>query len=258
MVKIFGTGLTGTIGIHLAKHGVEPLNFRNLDSVREQLTKARQEFSVIHLAGVVGSAIGKLDESEIFEVNAHRTRRLFELSMECGGLRTFVFASSSHVYARSNASLTEESELGPASTYAMSKLLAEELLQTHPNSNKLTIARIFSVLGLIGDRPGTLGHTALEVLSGERVGPIGWGLDVRDFSSPAEIGYYLVRLAARDPVGVVNLASGESQTVHAAITSLATTLGLQVQKGAFKMEHSSDPVRLANVEKLNSFFLDPR
>ena len=252
MTRVFATGLTGTIGACLIKHGVEPLDFRNLDSIAEQLAAVNEKFSIIHLAGTVGVNSLSLPEREVYEINSRRTSRLFDISRQGDNLVNFVFASSSHVYKSTESPLDESSELAPNTIYARSKVLAERLLQSHSNGSQLTIARIFSVLGLVGDRPGTLGHAALEVLTCGRESRIRWGLDERDFSHPQVIASQLVNLASRQACGVVNVASGKKTPVHVAITNIASELGYSVDEDAFEMEFSQDPIRHANIEKLNT------
>lgn len=257
MTRVFGTGLTGTIGAHLITHGVEPLDFRNLDLVAERLASVKEKFSVIHLAGIVGVNSLSVPRGELYEINCYRTSRLFEISQQDGKLVNFVFASSSHVYKSSGTALKETSEVEPNSIYADSKLLAERILQSHSRGNELTIARIFSVLGLVGDRPGTLGHAALEVLTGKRDSPIRWALDERDFSHPQAIAGQLVNLALRQPAGVVNVASGRRAPVHVAITNAASKVGLGVGDNAFRMELSEDPIRHASIQKLAALLSTP-
>src|SRR4051812_49867927 len=82
--------------------------------------------SVVHLAGVSNDPIGTTYEEATFEVNHRATVELARAAREAGA-RSFVFASSCSVYGLAEEGLrTEESETGPLTAYAKSKLRAEE------------------------------------------------------------------------------------------------------------------------------------
>ena len=80
---------------------------------------------VVHLAGVSNDPIGTSFETATLEVNHRATVALARAAKEAGA-RSFVFASSCSVYGLAEDGLrTEQSETGPLTAYATSKLLAE-------------------------------------------------------------------------------------------------------------------------------------
>jgi nucleoside-diphosphate-sugar epimerase len=82
--------------------------------------------AVVHLAGVSNDPIGTTYEDVTLDVNGRATVELARAARE-GGARAFVFASSCSVYGLAEEGLrTEESETGPLTAYARSKVLAEE------------------------------------------------------------------------------------------------------------------------------------
>lgn len=82
--------------------------------------------AVVHLAGVSNDPIGTTYEEATLDVNHRATVELARAAREAGA-RAFVFASSCSVYGLAEEGLrTEESETGPLTAYARSKLLAEE------------------------------------------------------------------------------------------------------------------------------------
>ena len=82
--------------------------------------------AVVHLAGVSNDPIGTTYEDATFDVNHRATVELARSAREAGA-KSFVFASSCSVYGLAEEGLrTEESETGPLTAYAKSKLLAEQ------------------------------------------------------------------------------------------------------------------------------------
>ena len=88
--------------------------------------------AVVHLAGVSNDPIGTTYEEATLDVNHRATVELARAAREAGA-RNFVFASSCSVYGLAEEGLrTEESETGPLTAYARSKLLAEDGLAGSP------------------------------------------------------------------------------------------------------------------------------
>ena len=82
--------------------------------------------AVVHLAGVSNDPIGDTYEDATIDVNARATVELARRARDAGA-QAFVFASSCSVYGLAEEGLrTEDSETGPLTAYARSKLLAEE------------------------------------------------------------------------------------------------------------------------------------
>lgn len=85
--------------------------------------------AVVHLAALSNDALGKAYDLVTSEVNFLGTVQLARLAKRMGA-RSFVFASSCSTYGFShNGVCTEDSPLNPLTSYARSKIMAEEGLR---------------------------------------------------------------------------------------------------------------------------------
>jgi nucleoside-diphosphate-sugar epimerase len=105
--------------------------------------------AVVHLAGVSNDPIGTTYEDATFDVNQRATVDLARAAKDAGA-RSFVFASSCSVYGLAEEGLrTEESETGPLTAYAKSKLRAEEgLAELAGDSFAVTSLRFATACGM--------------------------------------------------------------------------------------------------------------
>ena len=105
--------------------------------------------AVVHLAGVSNDPIGTTYEDATFDVNHRATVELARAAKD-EGARSFVFASSCSVYGLAEEGLrTEESETGPLTAYAKSKLRAEEgLAELADDSFSVTSLRFATACGM--------------------------------------------------------------------------------------------------------------
>ena len=84
--------------------------------------------AVVHLAAISNDPMGDLDERVTLDVNLSGTKRIATLAKNAG-VKNFVFASSCSVYGQSgDAFKSEIDSVDPLTTYAKSKVLAEEAL----------------------------------------------------------------------------------------------------------------------------------
>jgi nucleoside-diphosphate-sugar epimerase len=105
--------------------------------------------AVVHLAGVSNDPIGTTYEEATFDVNHRATVELARAARDAGA-RSFVFASSCSVYGLAEEGLrTEDSETGPLTAYAKSKLQAEEgLAELAGDSFVVTSLRFATACGM--------------------------------------------------------------------------------------------------------------
>ena len=107
---------------------------------------------VIHLAALVGFPVcDKRGRDATWRINVECTKRVYEQSLRAGVSR-LVFASSYSNYGEScdGEPVTEDSPLHPKSTYAESKIEAEQFLlrQTDPDGTAPVCLRLATVFGL--------------------------------------------------------------------------------------------------------------
>jgi nucleoside-diphosphate-sugar epimerase len=181
--------------------------------------------TVIHLAALVGFPVcDKVGREETFSVNVEGSRQTYEQASVAGAKR-FLFASSYSNYGIADGKVSEESPLNPQSTYAESKVAAEEYLVAQPTGQgPVTICVRLSTL--FGVSPRTrfdlmVNQFALSAHQGERL-----VLYQRDFNRAfvhvQDVADAMFGLLAADPdkvdrqifnVGGDELNSSKSQLV---------------------------------------------
>jgi len=118
---------------------------RNIRDVVRAMAGVR---SVVHLAAIVGDPACDRDQKTAREINYAATRMMIEIA-KGEGVKRFVFASSCSVYGASDELMTEDSELGPVSLYAETKVDSErELLTAMGDGFHPTILRFSTIFGL--------------------------------------------------------------------------------------------------------------
>ncbi|MEX2260506.1 MAG: SDR family oxidoreductase [Bryobacteraceae bacterium] len=105
--------------------------------------------AVVHLAGISNDPIGNVYEAPTMDINYRSTAELARQARDAG-VRSFVFASSCSVYGFSeDGPRTEQSEVGPISAYARSKVLAERALEPLADRNfTVTCLRFATACGV--------------------------------------------------------------------------------------------------------------
>jgi nucleoside-diphosphate-sugar epimerase len=108
--------------------------------------------AIVHLAAISNDPIGNCFEQATREIN-HRATVDLAKKAKNAGVRTFVFASSCSVYGLAEEGpRTELSSVNPLTTYAQSKVLAEQgLARIADGSFKVTCLRFATACG-ISDR----------------------------------------------------------------------------------------------------------
>jgi len=178
----------------------------------EPLFAARPVDAVINLAARAGVRASIAQPGIYFTTNVGGTLHLLEL-MRRHGVRKFVLASSSSLYAGQPTPFTEDLPVNtPASPYAASKKAAEMLAYTYHqlHSFDCTVLRYFTVYGPAG-RPDMAVLRFIKLIDdGAALELLGDGSQARDFTYIDDIARGTV--AALRPVGfeVVNLGGGRN------------------------------------------------
>ncbi len=184
--------------------------------------------AVINLAARAGVR-ASIDQPKLyFATNVDGTLNLLEL-MRRHGVKKFVLASSSSLYAGQPLPFSEESPVNsPASPYAASKKAAEMLAYTYHHLHGLdcSVLRYFTVYGP-ASRPdmGLLRFTSW-IDRGQPIELYGDGSQSRDFTYIDDIARGTI--AALRPLGyeIINLGGGrEPVTVASLIARLEVLLG---------------------------------
>jgi UDP-glucose 4-epimerase len=172
--KVIVTGGAGFIGSHLVEKlvslhaqvtvldNLHTGTLKNLESVRTQITfiegdiqnkelcnaSLKEAEIVFHLAAQISVPESVIDPEHCFTTNVTGTFNLLEAA-RIHKIRRLVFSSSCAVYGEQNGPCRETSTCAPASPYAYSKLLGEQLCQQYSTVFNLptVVLRYFNVFG---------------------------------------------------------------------------------------------------------------
>jgi nucleoside-diphosphate-sugar epimerase len=163
------------------------------------------------------------------------TQRLLEAARESGGVRKFVYASSSSVYGDAERFPTSEETLPqPVSPYGVTKLAAEHLVSLYAAGYGVpTVSlRYFTVYGP-RQRPDMAFHRFIRAaLNGEPLILYGDGEQTRDFTYISDVVEANLRAAERaQPGQIFNIGGGSVISVNQVIDILRGRIpGLRVER----------------------------
>ena len=186
--------------------------------------------TVIHLAAQPG--VRSRDVGPYLRRNVVATRHLLEAAADAP-LTRFVYASSSSVYGDAAAgTATESTPLAPLSPYAITKVAAERLVESHHRRHGLPAVglRFFTIYGP-RQRPDMAFHRFItRCLAGEPIELIGDGRQVRDFTFVDDAVDATLAAAARGRAGAIyNVGGGHPVELRDAIALIAELVGEPVQ-----------------------------
>lgn len=250
-MSTFATGTTGTIGRHLPSS----ITGLSVDLSLGQNTFKRIHFDdsddCLHLAGIVGPTEVNKDPDYAYSVNVLGTKFLAEQFLQ-NSRGKFYYVSTSHVYARSDWVITEESDVLPMNIYSEQKLMAEsELLNVFASSQEqLCIIRVFSVLDWDVGR-FTLGGGIRKLVNKEPNYKLYNCDDRRDFLTPRNIANVLYEIInCKEISGIVNLCTGIGTTVGDAAKRMILESGFQIPEDKIESGNSDFPSIVGSNQKL--------
>lgn len=185
---------------------------------------------VVHLAAQPGVRTSWGENfSRYLDFNVLATQRLLEALPE-GGERRFVFASSSSIYGSAGGrAITEDSPKAPRSPYGLSKLAAEELIQTYVREKGINAVslRYFTVYGPRQRPEMALSQFIASAMSGEPIKVFGDGKQEREMTHVADIVEATVSALEAPPeaAGAYNVGGGSRITVNQMISEVQSSLG---------------------------------
>ena len=273
-LRILVTGGAGFLGSHLAERlvaeGHEVTALDNLSSGRRENVAALAATGRFRLVEAdvtepLPDSLGRFDR--IFHlaspVSGHQqrpidtlrtgsegTRRVLDLAAACGA--TFILASTSEVYGDPDVHPQVEtyagnvSPVGPRASYNEAKRFAEALAVAYrrERGTRVRIARIFNTYGprLRPDDGRVIPAFITAALEGRALPVFGDGLQTRSFCYVTDMVEGLLRLAASDNEGPINLGTDEEVTV---LDTAREIIALAGSKSAieFRPLPEDDPVR---------------
>jgi nucleoside-diphosphate-sugar epimerase len=254
--SIFATGVSGTIGKHFADKVLE-INLDLLKPTKIFIPLIKPGDLILHAAAVVGSINVRKDVASSYLVNVKSSIRLAQFAKDLG-VSKFVYVSTSHVYAKSNEILNEDSTTFPNNVYAEQKLEAEQgIAQIFSDSpEKLCIVRVFSVLDWdVADF--TLGGAIKKLILPNSDFILSNADDVRDFLTPRKIATCLISIAnCRSLHGIVNLSTCTAVTIREAALIMLEQSGFKLPKDRIIGGCSDFPYIVGDNSKIKSFIPD--
>jgi len=250
-MKIAITGATGFIGRHvrnaLAKtdHDVI-LIVRKIEKAGEitaretivtaDLHQERTDWfeiferpdAVLHLAW--GGLPNYMDNYHL-EKELHMQSTFLKALIE-SGLKKLVVTGTCYEYGMSSGALSEDQETNPNTPYGVAKDRLRKSLSDLRSEFKfeLTWARIFYPYGDGQSEVSIYSQLRASILNGDQKFKIGSGKQVLDFISVENVVSALVSLTTRCAgVGIVNIGSGEPQSVLEFVESQIHALGAQLE-----------------------------
>lgn len=260
-MRVLITGAGGILGRHVVRHLtdlapdaeviVNSTDLTQPDDVRAQVAAFPTIDKVIHLAALVPVASVKADPARAYAVNVGGTINL--LSALAGSHASFLFCSSSHVYAPSAEPITEDAEKAPSSLYGRTKWQAESAAADicEATGRAFLATRLFSIHDPA--QTGSFLRPSIERrLAGEDLAQpfeLPGGDSIRDFLAAEKAAEYVVRLALSDATGPVNIASGNGTTIRDFVQ------GLSPQHLEIRATGTADTL-IANISRLRQILGD--
>jgi dTDP-6-deoxy-L-talose 4-dehydrogenase (NAD+) len=173
------------------------------------------------------------------------------------GLPKLVVTGTCYEYGLTSGALVESQETNPNTPYGIAKdLLRRELFEIQLRQNfELTWARIFYPYGDGQSEMSIYSQLRAAMTSGDQQFKMGSGKQVLDFISVEKVASTLVSLTTRCAgVGVVNIGSGEPQSVLDFVKDQIHVLGAQLEPlvGALPDRNFESQSFWADASKLRS------
>lgn len=261
-MRVLITGAGGILGRHVVRHFARlapdadvianKADLTSLDATRAAIAALPPIDKVIHLAALVPIASVKADPARAYAVNVGGTINL--LSALDGHAASFLYCSSSHVYAPSDLPIAEDAEKAPSSFYGRTKWVAESVAADicEASGRAFCAARVFSIHdpAQTGSflRPSIERRLAEEDLSQPFILP--GGASIRDFSRAEDAAELVVRLALSSATGPVNVGSGRGTAIRDFVQ------GLSPRPLDIRATGSSDTL-VADISRLRQLLGDP-
>jgi len=173
------------------------------------------------------------------------------------GLHKLVVTGTCYEYGLTSGALVESQETNPNTPYGIAKdLLRKELFEIQLRQNfELTWARIFYPYGDGQSEMSIYSQLRVAMLKGDQQFKMGSGKQILDFISVEKVASALVYLSTRCAgVGLVNIGSGEPQSVLDFVNDQIRVLGAQLEPlvGALPDRNFESQAFWADASKLRS------
>lgn len=259
-MRVLVTGVDGFIGSHVAEHlknnGHEVIGYSrvrpevNLDQyvkgnlcnerIAESLKKEINKVDAIH--HVAANADVWDAHPDLFRTNVHGTWELLDFARWSDA--AFIYSSSSAVYGNTPAPNREEGPSSPNNNYALSKLIAEKMLQSysHAYGTRGSALRYFNTYGIREHTKGKTASIPYQFLRQAMDGNIvifGDGEQRRDFICVRDtVRAHSLAMEKTKKFDIFNCGSGQSYKFNdVAQMALSTT------KNGASIQHIENPLK---------------
>jgi nucleoside-diphosphate-sugar epimerase len=213
---------------------------------------------VFHQAAQAGVRASWGAEFKLYtDCNVLATQRLLESVMYIGGVKRFVYASTSSVYGDTKVlPIEEDAPLRPFSPYGVTKLAGENLCMLYNRNFAVpTVAlRYFTVYGP-RQRPDMAFHRFYKsILADEPIRIFDDGYQTRDFTYVSDIVEANIRAASAEAaVGqVMNIAGGSRVTVRSVLGMLQEISGSTFEVAFEEKQHGDVRDTFASTQRAQS------
>lgn len=112
-----------------------------------EVFKKFKPLAIFHIAGSKSVEESMRNPHKYFLNNVSKTNELLKATVDCG-IENFIFSSTAVIFEESG-SISENSKKNPKNNYGLSKLIAEQLIESYGKSHdlKFSLLRYFNVTG---------------------------------------------------------------------------------------------------------------
>lgn len=240
--NILVTGAEGFVGKNLMKELPTAVAFdrKKFDlSKPETLQGLLSNVDVIvHLAGISAGTSNAPSPVSMIQKNLDLTCQLIQaIQKNCIQKPKVIFLSSLHVYESGHAVITEETPIGPTSTYGVIKYSQELLLRQAASAGILDLV-VFRCTHIYGPQAKPFYNSAIatmchQVLNKKQIDLYGNGLVALDLVYVGDL-VQVIKKAIAQPIWqeseVFNIASGKTVAIFEIVNQLETITGLRVDR----------------------------
>ncbi|MCM8762351.1 MAG: GDP-mannose 4,6-dehydratase [Candidatus Omnitrophica bacterium] len=237
---------------HLIKY--KNFSFTKQDISSHNIKKVIVDFSpdsIINLAARAGVRASIKDPFIYFKANLEGTLNLLEIAKEIG-IKKFILASSSSVYAGEDMPFNEELPVNrPISPYAASKKSAECLCYTYHYlyNIDITVYRFFTVYGPAG-RPDMSVFKFIKLIDeGVPLTIFGDGSQKRDFTYVDDIAEGTIRGLDISGFNIINLGGNHPYSINELVSLIEKELGKKAVINYKNFEKTDLVATWADIEK---------
>ena len=252
------TGSTGVLGSQLISMS-KNINFRYFDGDIRNFYEVKNWInnndldSIIHLAAVVPIRKVNFNKKKAFDVNFLGTKNLVDsIKLKSGKKIWFFFASTSHVYGKSNKTLSETSKIKPMNYYAFTKFQSEKYLIKNKKYINYCIGRIFSYSSYLQKKDYFIPNIISKLKNNNKILEIKGTNHYRDFLPIEDVVKAIKILNRSKSKGIFNICS--SQKIL--LSDIIRLLNFKHKRIKFINDHTSTSLVGSN-RKLKKFSWKP-